>query len=70
MRKWLCVDENGTEYMHDNKMNIYNREFWYKDFVNIGECRILPKGTIEKLLGYRLTHDCLPAMYGDKDDSE
>lgn len=52
--------------MHDNKPDMHNDAFWYSDFVNIGECKKIPKGTAEKLLGFKLHYQMFPAAFGEE----
>lgn len=65
MNRWVCVDKEGNEYMHSTKPDMKNSLFWYCDYKSIGECVSLPKGSIEKLLGYKLHYQNIPAFITD-----
>ncbi len=59
---WVAVDIDGSEYMYNYKPV---RILKYKNWYNRGVCNAkhikLPKGTIEKLLGVKLSwdNDCI-----------
>ena len=64
---WLTVDKNGRESIHEKKPEFDSFE-WY-DSIELcaeGECIThsttidLPVGTIEKILGYKLTFENSP----------
>ena len=65
---WLCVDENGSEKMFSNKYPYSkgperSRKSWQYKYANM---TYLPKGTIEKLIGYELTWEDDPVEYSHK----
>lgn len=54
---WLAVDEDGSEYIYDEEPSRYN-EFWDPALMTFYTG--LPKGTIEKIIGKKLTWDDEP----------
>lgn len=52
---WLAVDGNGEEYVYESKPKRYGAFF-----VPYGEHIKLPEGSIEKLIGRKLTWDDEP----------
>lgn len=68
---WLAVNKDGTEYIFEGEPersptweDSENRTYWgcYDDYSNRGYIE-LPKGSIEKLLGRKLTWDDKPVEF-------
>lgn len=64
---WLAVDRDGSEYIYEEKPrkfeNIYTpqvSEYGYGEMTHNIE---LPKGTIEKILGRKITFDDDPVLF-------
>ena len=56
---WLAVDKNGTECIFSEMPHQYLRmNVWASD--NDDDGINIPEGTIEKILGYKLTWDDEP----------
>lgn len=56
---WLCVDKSGTENISQD-CPIWNNGIWEEE---LGRIVSVPKGTIEKLIGRKLTHRYKPVHY-------
>jgi hypothetical protein len=59
---WVAVDIDGSEYMYNYKpVRILKYKNWYNRTVCNAKHIKLPKGTIEKLIGIKLTwdNDCI-----------
>lgn len=55
---WLAVDKDGDEYIYSSKPDRYEIVFTnYKKYAQ------LPKGSIEKLIGKKLTWDDEPVEF-------
>ena len=61
MVAWLTVDKNGEEWIFQNEPILQNG-VWYERYVMLPplECVQVPEGTIEKILGYKLTLETSP----------
>ena len=55
---WLCVDKDGSEWAF-NGMPVRGETIWYMEY-EAPSCVELPKGSIEKLIGKKLTWRCNP----------
>lgn len=55
---WLCVDKDGSEWVFDG-LPMRGETGWYMDY-EATSCVELPKGSIEKLIGRKLTWRCKP----------
>ena len=58
---WLAVDKDGSEYIYEEKPrkceNMYTPQVSEYDYEEMTHNIKLPKGTIEKILGRKLTFD-------------
>ena len=55
---WLCVDKNGSEWAFDGPP-LRTEKIWAIS-CDATSCVELPKGSIEKLIGRKLTWRCKP----------
>ena len=55
---WLCVDKNGSEWAFDGQPERTDKS-WTISY-DATSCVELPKGSIEKLIGRKLTWRCNP----------
>ena len=59
---WLAIDKDGTEVIFKEKPELSRGEEWIQNFMLDPDVMFvqLPKGTIEKILGYKLTFETSP----------
>lgn len=55
---WLCVDKDGSEWAFDG-LPERGETGWYITYESTS-CVELPKGSVEKLIGKKLTWRCKP----------
>lgn len=59
---YVAVDENGNEFLHDDKpirARVKNNGYWIDNYLESVYID-LPKGSIEKLIGKKLTWEDEP----------
>ena len=62
---FVAVDKNKKEYIYDEKPK---REIYHKSWNSVYESVELPKGTIEKLIGKKLTWEDEPVELKEKEN--
>lgn len=54
---WLAVDKDNSEYIYKERPTRYLDAYWYNDYGYVQ----IPYGSIERLIGRKLTWDDEPA---------